>query len=263
MNNISVQDQTGKFVLLPSPAARIVSLVPSQTELLYDLRLEREVVGITKFCVHPDEWFRTKTRIGGTKNLNIEGIRQLNPDLVIAGKEENRKEQVEQIEMFCPVYTSNVMFYEDALQMISDIGFLTNKTRKAKEIVQEIQAAFSVISTPNYHTALYLIWREPWMGAGNDTFINSMLNKAGFRNVLQHLPRYPQLTESDLVSLKPDVVFLSSEPYPFKVTHLNEIKRILPTSKVILADGEMFSWYGSRMRFAPTYFFNLREQLHL
>ena len=263
MNALSVQDQTGKFVLLPSPAVRIVSLVPSQTEFLAAIDLENEVVGITKFCVHPADWFQRKNRVGGTKNVNIERVRLLQPDLVIAGKEENMKDQVDQIANFCPVYTSNVTCYDDALQMIVDIGILTGKAKAALKLKHTIQTAFEKVIFKQHYTALYLIWREPWMAAGNDTFIHSMLERAGFLNVLHNEPRYPTITNEQIIALNPQVVLLSSEPYPFKEQHQAVIEALLPHAKVILANGELFSWYGSRMQFAPDYFLKLREQLHL
>lgn len=263
MNALSVQDQTGKFVLLPSPAVRIVSLVPSQTEFLAAIDLENEVVGITKFCVHPTDWFQRKNRVGGTKNVNIERVRLLQPDLVIAGKEENIKDQVDQIADFCPVYTSNVTCYDDALHMIVDIGILSGKSKEALKIKHTVQAAFEKVTINQFYTALYLIWREPWMAAGNDTFIHSMLERAGFLNVLHTEPRYPALTSEQIIALNPQVVLLSSEPYPFKEQHQEAVQALLPHAKVILANGELFSWYGSRMQFAPDYFLKLREQLHL
>lgn len=263
MNAISVQDQTGKLVLLPSPAVRIVSLVPSQTELLAAIHLQNEVIGITKFCVHPSDWFQQKIRVGGTKNVHIDRVRLMQPDLVIAGKEENRKDQVDEIADFCPVYTSNVTCYDDALQMIVDIGTLTGKFKEALEIKHTIQAAFEKVTNSQRLTALYLIWREPWMAAGNDTFIHSMLQMAGFENVLHTESRYPALTSEQIIALNPQVVLLSSEPYPFKEQHQVALQALLPQAKVILANGEMFSWYGSRMQFAPTYFLKLQEQLHL
>lgn len=263
MNPISVQDQTGKFVFLPAPAERIVSLVPSLTELLYHLHLSEEVVGITKFCVHPSHWHRTKTRVGGTKNVQLQKVQQLQPQLVLAAKEENLKEQVEPIRNYCPVYTSNVVTLNDALQLIGDIGALTGRTKNALQLAKEIQTAFAAVNIEKRYRALYLIWKDPWMGAGYDTFINSMLQAAGFTNVLHNRSRYPALTPAEMQALQPDVVLLSSEPYPFQEKHIDEVKKILPQSNVLLADGTYFSWYGSRMRHAPAYFVKLTEQLHL
>ncbi|HMO32121.1 MAG TPA: helical backbone metal receptor [Lacibacter sp.] len=259
----TVQDQTGNFVSLPFPARRIVSLVPSQTELLARLGLDEQVVGITRFCIHPNRWYRSKPRVGGTKQLHPERIRALQPDLVLANKEENVREQVEEIRRWCPVYVSDVKDLEDALQMIRDVGALTGKDGEAFSLATGIAGAFQRMQTGTPLTALYLIWRQPYMAAGGDTFIHALLQRAGFVNVLAHQARYPVLTPGALVALQPQVVLLSSEPYPFTAEHGRELQALLPGSRILLADGSYFSWYGSRLLGAPAYFEKLRESLIL
>ena len=251
---IMVHDQIGKQMALPSIPKRIISLVPSQTELLSDLGLEQEVVGITKFCIHPDHWFRTKTRIGGTKSPDIEKIRSLEPELVIANKEENNRSDIEQIERFCPVFTSQVSNRVDAMEMIKGIGRITHKTHEAEILVNEIQHAFEGLTFSRTYRCAYLIWKDPWMAAAGNTFINDMLQACGFENVFRLLERYPELDISKLREEGIEILFLSSEPYPFKTNHLKELNKILPDIKILLVDGEMFSWYGSRMKMAPEYF---------
>ncbi|KAA5536555.1 ABC transporter substrate-binding protein [Taibaiella lutea] len=238
---------------------RIVSLVPSQTELLFDLGLEDETVGITKFCVHPEKWFRTKTRVGGTKTINIEKIKSLHPDLIIANKEENVKEQIEAISMIAPTWISDIQNLDDALQMISDIGQLTNKVSEANRVVTEIESAFGNINIDktSHSKALYLIWRKPWMTIGKDTFIHAMLEKLNLKNAFEHLSRYPELSDDDIRNSNASLVLLSSEPYPFKEKHIAMIQELLPEAKIELVDGEMFSWYGSRLLKAPVYFESL------
>lgn len=244
--------ETPELTYIPK---RIISLVPSQTELLYDLGLEDETIGITKFCVHPEKWFRMKTRIGGTKTINIEKIKSLQPDLIIANKEENVKEQVEAISKIAPTWVSDIQTLEDAIQMIKDVGQLTNKIIEAKQIITDIKLAFNNIKPQNRHQkALYLIWHKPWMTIGKDTFINDMLDKTGFENVFQHLGRYPELSDADIAASNATLVLLSSEPYPFKEKHIALIKELLPEADIQLVDGEMFSWYGSRLLKAKDYF---------
>lgn len=235
---------------------RIVSLVPSQTELLYDLGLNDEVVGITKFCVHPGKWFRTKTRIGGTKNIHIDKIQSLQPDLVIANKEENIKEQVEALQQFAKVYVSDVNNLSEALQMIREIGELVNKKEQANYLSKSIEKKFSQLKNIQVQkkTAAYFIWKDPYMVAGGETFINDMMQYAGFENIFQDLPRYPETTVDDLKQMNCDYVLLSSEPYPFKQKHIDELQPLLPATKIILVDGEMFSWYGSRLLLSAEYF---------
>jgi ABC-type Fe3+-hydroxamate transport system substrate-binding protein len=227
--------------------------VPSQTELLYDLGLRDEVVGITKFCIHPDEWFRTKTRVGGTKSLHLERIRELQPDLVLANREENVKEQVEALAKEFAVYTSDINDLPSALQMISDIGKLTGKMNEAEALNQNIRTAFATLQMTKSIPACYLIWRKPYMTVGGDTFIHQMMKEAGFENVYAKERRYPEI---QLESIPPRcrVLLLSSEPYPFSEKHVTEIKAEHPHLEIMLVDGEYFSWYGSRMLKAPAYF---------
>lgn len=235
---------------------RIVSLVPSITELLYSLGLHHEVVGITKFCIHPNSWFRNKERIGGTKDIHIEKIRALQPELVIAGKEENDKAQVEAVARFCEVHTTDVKDFDSALEMIVTIGTLTGRHAEANHIVNKIAESFEGFS-PGVLSAAYLIWKDPWMTAGGDTFIHAMMQKAGFGNIFSEELRYPETTLDMLNELKPEYILLSSEPYPFNEKHCKELTLRIPSSKIVLVDGEMFSWYGSRMLYAAAYFKHL------
>lgn len=239
------------------PFRRIVSLVPSQTELLYDLGLDASVVGVTKFCVHPEEWRERKAIVGGTKNVDVAKVDTLKPDLIIANKEENTREDVEHLMNRYKVWVSDVSTIAEAYEMIASVGELTGRQSTAFEIITKIKSGFSSVPSFVLKKALYLIWKKPWMAAGKDTFISSMMKVAGFENAIRE-PRYPKLTGSDIQALAPDVVLLSTEPFPFKETHVEEIKKLLPGSEVILVDGEMFSWYGSRMTRAAAYFRNLR-----
>jgi ABC-type Fe3+-hydroxamate transport system substrate-binding protein len=232
---------------------RIISLVPSITELLYDLGLESEVLGITKFCVHPESWLKQKVMIGGTKKLNLKKIEDLNPDLIIANKEENVQDQIEMLCQSFNVYLTDINTYDDALQLILDIGELTSTGEVANTIHSNTTSAFETFkSSKIIGSCLYLIWNEPIMSAGKNTYIDAMLTKVGFENIMQ-LIRYPEISREIIEGLKPDYVLLSSEPYPFNEKHLEPFSKIFPDAKVRLVDGEMFSWYGSRMRKLPEY----------
>jgi ABC-type Fe3+-hydroxamate transport system substrate-binding protein len=234
---------------------RIVSLVPSQTELLFHLGLNEEVIGITKFCVHPAEWFKSKTKIGGTKNINIQKIQSLKPDLVIANKEENTKEQIETLKQFTELYVSDVKNYADALKMITHIGKLVRKEYDADKLIKEIDKKMSALTiTHQPLSTAYLIWKDPYMAAGGDTFIHDMMQRCGLKNVFADALRYPEIIIEQLKSRDCKVLLLSSEPYPFKQKHIDELQPQLLNTKIILADGEMFSWYGSRLLFAADYF---------
>lgn len=247
-------------VVLEKPPKRIVSLVPSQTQLLADLGLSEEVQGITKFCVHPRSWRKEKTVVGGTKKINFDRIDALKPDLIIANKEENNRKDVEQLAQNYPVYVSDISTLREALTMISDVGLLCNREDKALRMTKQIRSAFSQLRNSNKTSprVVYLIWKTPWMAAGSDTFINDMLKACGMINAVKAL-RYPVLESDTITQLNPDVVLLSSEPFPFKAKHLNEIKTLVPNSQVKLVNGEYFSWYGSMLLNAPTYFHSIQN----
>jgi ABC-type Fe3+-hydroxamate transport system substrate-binding protein len=248
-------DQLGHTLELPFPPTRIISLVPSQTEFLHDLGLDTEVVGITKFCVHPPGWRKTKTLIGGTKKFNFEVIDRLKPDLIIGNKEENYKEGIALLRHKYPVWMSDIVTPEDAFSMMRAVGAITGKPAEAERLMDDIRSSFNGIKEfkGRKKRVLYLIWRNPWMGAATHTFIHEMLTLAGFENCLKERERYPELAATELTALNPDLVFLSSEPYPFSGKHVGEVHTLLPRAKVLLVDGELFSWYGSRMRHFASY----------
>lgn len=258
-------DQLGNEVTVNYPPKRIVSIVPSQTELLFDLGLDDEVIGITKFCIHPIEKFAAKTKIGGTKKLLIEKIRDLKPDLIIGNKEENTQGEVELLMQEFPVWMSDISNLEDAMKAISQIGELVNREPEAAYLNHLINAGFTDLQTLAVtknidKTVAYLIWKDPYMVAGKATFIDDILRKIGLNNVIKQ-SRYPEVDLTQLQTLNPQLIFLSSEPYPFKQKHIDEIQEVMPNAKVILVDGEMFSWYGSRLVKAVQYFFEFQDQL--
>ena len=257
-------DQLSRKVSIKNFPQRIISLVPSQTELLFDLGLEKEVIGITKFCVHPNAWFRNKERIGGTKKINFEKIKALQPDLIIGNKEENQKDQIEELMKHYPVWMSDIKNLDDALEMITSVGEITNTKEKANPIASEIKNRFEKFSLLTSHFSLsetaYFIWKKPYMVAGSGTFIDSMLQQCGFKNVFEKT-RYPEINEEQIRAANPQLILLSSEPYPFKEKDVEEFKKICPDAKVLIVDGEIFSWYGSRLLHAPAYFEALLKSL--
>ena len=271
---MNIIDQLGNSLSLGTAPKRIVSIVPSQTELLSDLGLDEEVVGITKYCVHPKSWLETKTRIGGTKKLNLEKIKELKPDLIIGNKEENEKKQVEELMKLYPVWMSDIKTLEDTFDMIEAIGKITGKENKALKIQNDIREQFSHLKLETLNLkfenkkVLYLIWKKPYICAGKGTFIDHVMQFCGLENVFTSLPkerggsnRYPEITAHDMQQANPSFIFLSSEPYPFREKHKQEFQLLCPQSKVVLVDGEMFSWYGSRLLYAPSYFGRLLQNL--
>lgn len=263
-------DQLGNQFAFETAPKRIISLVPSQTELLFDLGLEESIVGITKFCVHPYHLKSTKKIIGGTKKVHYEKIRLLQPDIIIANKEENTLEIVEELQKICPVWVTNIVTIEDNLQMISDFGQLFNKRTEAQKWIDKTNFALAdfqyFIKDKEVQKVAYFIWANPYMVAGGDTFINELLKLNKFENIYDNNPkyegRYPEVVVQKMrIQGDPDLVLLSSEPFPFKDEHAFELGRHTHHAKTIFVDGEMFSWYGSRVFKAFDYFKKLHENL--
>jgi ABC-type Fe3+-hydroxamate transport system substrate-binding protein len=259
---VFIDQMMRKVEITPTPL-RIISLVPSQTELIFDLGLNVEVVGITKFCIHPQHWLKEKTIVGGTKQLNHQKIESLKPDLIIGNKEENSKDDIEILIQKYPVWMSDINTLEDALQMIESIANITQKEQNGKQLIDKINQEFEFLPQANQSKKriAYFIWNKPLMVAGKENFINHLLTKLGFENVFENQLispqisyRYPQITSTELAAAAPDIIYLSSEPFPFKDRHIQQFKAICPQAEIKIVDGEMFSWYGSRLCFAPAYF---------
>jgi len=254
-------DQLGRKIQLSAPPRRIISLVPSQTELLYDLGLMEEVVGITKFCIHPSSWYREKKRVGGTKKYNFDTIAKLQPDLIIGNKEENEKAQIEQLMTTYPVWMSDIYTLADALDMIQAVGKLVDRRAKSIALADQIKKGFHELPSSTTYKIVYLIWNQPIMGVGSATFIDDILRLCGFENLLSSSTRYPTLTTAELQTLAPEVLFLSSEPFPFQQKHIQYFQALLPQTKICLVDGEAFSWYGSRLLKTLPYLAQLRQNM--
>jgi len=251
---MTVKDQLNRTIHLSKLPKRVVSLVPSQTELLVDLGVKGSLVGITKFCIHPKDLRKEITVVGGTKTVNYVKIQELQPDLIICNKEENTLEMVQELEKICPVWVSDIATIEDSLEMIKLLGTLLNVGDEASNIVGGISSEkkkFELfMEAKPTKKAAYLIWKNPYMAAGNDTFIDALLLLNKFQNIISE-KRYPEVTFRALAEA--DLVLLSTEPFPFKETDVSELKESLH-GHVQLVDGEYFSWYGSRLKAAFEYF---------
>lgn len=257
-------DQLKRPISLSKTPSRIVSLVPSQTELLVDLGLEEHIVGITKFCVHPTHLRKQKTVVGGTKQVHFEKIKALSPDIIVCNKEENTKEMVATLETIAPVWISDIKNISDCIEMIGALGNLFSVETKAKEIRENIQrelASFknTIAASLSLKTA-YLIWKDPYMAAGKNTFIDELLQLNKFENIFSNREeRYPEITIEDLHYA--ELILLSSEPFPFKQKHIDQLKSEMENKKILLVDGEYFSWYGSRLVRAFDYFKKLHSKI--
>lgn len=257
---MAVVDALGREVPVDPHPDRVVSLCPSQTELLFELGVGDRVVGVTKFCVHPRAQVQTRARVGGTKNVDIERVRALRPDLVLAEKEENTRDTVLTLEREFPVFVTDVVDVDSALAMIATVAELFGVDERAATLETSIRVSLGELDVTKRWRVLYLIWREPWMAAGRGTYIDSVLAACGFDNAIGD-PRYPELTLSAMRDLEPDFVFLSSEPFPFRARHRQELAEAMPTPGIVHVDGEVFSWYGSRMTQIAPYVRELRHRL--
>jgi len=251
-------DQIGRTVSLTAIPKKIISLVPSQTELLFTLGLNDRVKGITKFCVHPAAWRRNKSIVGGTKTVHLERVQKLNPDLILANKEENTRAEVEALAASYPVWVSDISDLESALDMIGSVATMTDTLGAGQKLIKEIEYSFQNLPRlENRSTAIYLIWQDPFISVGADNFIHDMMLRAGFCNLLADQLRYPEISIGQIRELQPEYILLSSEPFPFGQKHLDKFQSLFPDIKILLVDGEMFSWYGSRIKLAAQYFRSL------
>lgn len=260
-------DATGRIVNLEKTPKRIISLVPSQTELLYDLNLEDQIVGITKFCVHPVHFKSTKEVVGGTKAVHYDKIKALNPDFILCNKEENTKEMVAELEKIAPTFVTHIQSINDSIATINVLGEIFGKRTEAANLASKIKFCLDDFTAfmQNYplKKAAYFIWADPWMAAGNKTFINELLKLNNFENVYANRAGYPEV-EIKKIRLEgdPEYVLLSSEPYPFKDEHAFALGRFTHHAITLFVDGEYFSWFGSRLTKAFEYFKQLQIRIH-
>ncbi|MGG6231055.1 ABC transporter substrate-binding protein [Tenacibaculum sp. SDUM215027] len=244
---------------------KIISLVPSQTELLVDLGLEENILGVTKFCIHPTHLTKTKTIVGGTKNIKIDKIKELQPDIILCNKEENTKEIVEACQQIAFTHVSDIFTLTDSLELISLYGSFFEKQAEANKMISVLKSKIidfkKFVANKKNTKVAYFIWRNPWMVAANNTFINHLLELNRFENVYANEERYPEVDIEDIQNKKTKLILLSSEPFPFKEKHIIEIKEHISNSTPILVDGEYFSWYGSRLLKAFDYFKELHNRI--
>jgi len=251
-------DDLGRTLILQKKPKRILSLVPSLSELLVDLGLEKELVGITRFCVHPKSLRQEKVIVGATKKVDYDKIKALKPDFILCNKEENTKEMVAELENIAPVFVSDINSIADTLKLIKSLATIFKSNEKAEFLTQEIrkkQTVFQLaIKDRKPLKTAYFIWKKPWMVAGENTFINSLLALNQFNNQFLNKGHYPEIKLDELKNL--DLILLSSEPYPFKEEDIKELQAYT-NAKILLVDGEYFSWYGPRLLKAFDYFENI------
>lgn len=244
---------------LPHSPVRLVSLVPSTTETLFALGRGDDLVGYTRFCVHPQDKVTSEKWIGGTKNPKVDKIIALAPDMVLANREENRREDIEALEgAGIPVWVAEPRTVAEAIDDIRKVGIVVGRSDEGHHLAEDLQGIMSTDRNgTSPQTVAYLIWRDPYMVAGEETFITNMLAQGGFRNPF--VGRYPEVTLNDLHTV--DRIFLASEPFPFAEKHRDELIALgIPAAKIQLVDGELLSWHGVRLREGLPYVRRLRIQ---
>lgn len=258
-----MKDQLNRTIHFTNTPKRIISLVPSQTELLVDLGLENNIIGITKFCVHPKHLKKTKTIVGGTKTIHIDKIKALQPDIILCNKEENTQEMIVELEQIAPVHISDIYTIDNCLELIEMYGKLFSKEIEAEKLIDNISKKLedfkTFVSNKKRLKIAYFIWKSPWMVAAKQTFIDEILHLNNFENYYEKYERYPEIKLNSNELEAADVVFLSSEPFPFKQEHVEEIRKFFPKATILVVDGEMFSWYGTRLLKAFDYFKTLHQ----
>jgi ABC-type Fe3+-hydroxamate transport system substrate-binding protein len=244
-------DALGRRVEAPSPPDRIVSLVPSLTETLFSFGAGHRVVGVTRFCVEPADGVSGLPHVGGTKDVDITAVLRLNPDLVIANAEENRREDIEAlIGAGATVIVTFPRTVSDALDELKLLAEVTCATEAASVILDDSAHAIAQpVPAPGDAVPLFCpIWRRPWMTIGPDTYIHDFIRVCGGRNIFgDSEQRYPEVSLDDVRARGPEVVLLPDEPYPFADRHVGEVIEALGPVRIYLIDGKDICWYGPRI----------------
>ena len=254
-----VVDAAWRRVRLPALPSRIISLVPSITETLFALGLGERLVGVTRFCTEPSDRVGHKPRVGGQKNPDLEKIQSLQPDLVIANMEENRRQDVEALEaMAIAVYTTYPRTVEQGIAMVRELGGVTGTEERASAIAASLEEVCRDISREvrgqRRLRVFCPVWRKPYMSVNRDTYIHDVLQACGGENVFAaESDRYPKISLAEVADLKPEIILLPDEPYPFHQRHLVDFQPFegcipaLATGRVHFVDGKLLSWYGPRI----------------
>lgn len=245
-----MKDLLGRTFDFLTPPKRVVSLVPSLTETLFDLGAGDAVAGVTDFCIFPEGL--DLPRVGGTKNPHIDEIRALAPDLVYMNLEENLERHAKQIEAFAPVFVTEPKTVDDVADLITTLGAIHQRAETAQELNDSLNRERVTVASFSFAVP---IWKNPWMWCGGDTYVSNLVESIGGRNVLRDLERYPSLSLDDVLAHKPDIVFLPDEPYLFTSANAAEIEEPRVVGPF---PGHLFTWHGTRtiqgLRFLRTAF---------
>ena len=256
---MKLTDHTGYNLTLADVPKRIISLVPSITETLFALGLDKNIVAITDYCTAPETGVSGIPSVGGTKDFEFDLIKQLKPDLIIGEKEENYLDGITALRRRYPVWTAHINSVNRALSMIETVGKMTDRQEVADPLTRRIRESLEPTTHTKTYRAAYLIWKDPYIAAGGGTFINEMLARCGMENVFRHESGYPRIEPAELDQA--EIILLASEPYPFTEQDGSELRRLKIDKPMLLVDGTLFSWYGYRMVFSAAYFLKMRKVL--
>lgn len=230
-----------------SSPSRVVSLVPSMTETLFDLGAGASVIAVTDYCIFPEAGVELLPRVGGTKNPVVERIRALEPDLVHMNSEENLERHAREIEKFAPVFFSEPKTVADVARLMLVLGAIHDCRDAAKDWVARLHLELSRMPSARRFTFACPIWKDPWMWCGGDTYVSSLVESAGGRNVLGDRRRYPRVPLDEVIDLAPDLIFLPDEPYAFTEDDRTKLERLGSGVRIIGPfPGHLFTWHGTR-----------------
>lgn len=251
-----VTDAIGRPIALAHSPRRIVSLVPSLTEYLFTIGAGERVVGVTDYCVAPAEQVAGLPKVRGTKNPNLAAIRALQPDLVLASKEENRQRDVEALAAAgIAVYVTDICAVAEAAEELAALARLLDVDAGAAPLLAELRAALAEAQCwrRRPRATLAFIWRDPWMAVGGATYAGDLLRVCGAQNLAHALPdsRYPRASLETFMALRPELILLPDEPYAFALGDLEAFAAYpdvpaVRDGRVILLDGQLLTWYGPR-----------------
>ena len=263
---IRITDDLDNYFEFEEPPGRIVSLVPSLTETLIELGAAERVVGCTEWCVHPADVTAGIPKVGGTKNVSVSKVLELEPDLVIANKEENRERHVDALREEVPVFVTYPCTLDDGLQTLLDMGTICGNPEGAVAVENRCRTILVELfaSNPKQLLTACMIWRDPWMAAGPATYMSDLIERCGFENVFGRQPdRYPDTTLEEVFARDVEVVLLPDEPYEFGSRDVIDVMRARPDDsparEIVLLDGSYLTWYGVRTEPALEFLRNLRR----
>jgi iron complex transport system substrate-binding protein len=244
---------------------KIISLCPSTTLTLFDLGLEKQVIGRTIFCNKPEDKINRVMKFGGTKNPKIDKIRSFSPSHILFNEEENDITHLKVLQDISEIIIHTPTDIPSSIKMIRDYGQIFNCTESASLWAEKITKKYIELKNENHKTFtyLYLIWKNPYMLAGESTYINSMLSLINGKNLASQIPnaRYPEISFEQINDLEADFIFLSTEPFPFTEKHIDDFKKINSTIKIV--DGEALSWHGTYSYYGLDYLNKLAKNINL